>query len=199
MSLRLAIALILIAAGPAQAGPASLPESTMRTTVDAAFLVLKDKQLAGRAHRAERVASLRRVADRAFDWGEMARSSLGAAWRGLTPDQRTRFVEVFKDVLAGEYIDDIDRFQGTETVTVDGSTPQGEEVVVHSTLTTASRDRVPIDYRMRAQAERWMVVDLSIEGVSLVNHFRRTFRDALVNMTVDQLIERLRRQLPAGR
>jgi hypothetical protein len=40
---------------------------------------------------------------------------------------------------------------------------------------------------------------LCIEGVSLVNHFRCTFRDALVNMTTDQLIERLRRQLPAAR
>jgi phospholipid transport system substrate-binding protein len=196
---RLSIVLVLVCVcvSAAHAGPA--PEVTMRTTIDAAFAVLKDKKLAGREHRGERVAALRQVADGAFDWAEMARSSLGVAWRSLTPDQRTRFVEVFKDVLAAEYIDDIDRFQGTETVTVDGTSPQGDDVVVKSTLTTASRERVPIDYRMRPQQDRWAVVDLSIEGVSLVNHFRRTFRDALVNMTVDQLIERLRRQLPAVR
>ena len=37
----------------------------------------------GREKRAQRLAALRAVADRAFDWGEMARSSLGAQWRSL--------------------------------------------------------------------------------------------------------------------
>jgi ABC-type transporter MlaC component len=45
----------------------------------------------------------------------------------------------------------------------------------------------------------WTVVDISIEGVSLVNHFRKTFAGALANMSIDQLIDRLRRQLPRDR
>jgi ABC-type transporter MlaC component len=64
---------------------------------------------------------------------------------------------------------------------------------------TSSRERVPIDYRMRQQQGKWTVVDLSIEGVSLVNHFRKTFSGALANMTIDQLIDRLKRQVPADR
>ena len=55
---------------------------------------------------------------------------------------------------------------------------------------------MPIDYRMRSQRGDWKVVDLSIEGVSLVNHFRKTFSSGLANMSVDQLIDRLKRQLP---
>jgi phospholipid transport system substrate-binding protein len=136
------------------------------------------------------------VADRVFDWGEMARSSLGVHWRALDKQQRTRFVGVFKDVLAVQYMEDIDRFQGTETVTVGGAIREGEEVLVRTILVTASRERVPIDYRMRAQAGRWVIVDLSIEGVSLVNHFRKSFSDALANMSVEALIEQLSRQLP---
>jgi phospholipid transport system substrate-binding protein len=62
---------------------------------------------------------------------------------------------------------------------------------------TASRERVPIDYRMRVRDGRWSVVDLSIEGVSIVNHFRKTFSAALANMTIDELIDHLKRQLPA--
>jgi phospholipid transport system substrate-binding protein len=174
----------------------------MKNTVDAAFAVLKDRSLAGREKRPQRIASLRAVADRVFNWAEMARSSLGAQWRNLDGQQRTRFVEVFKDVLASQYMDDIDRFQGTEVVTVDGSTAQGDDVVVKTTLVTSSRDRVPIDYLMQAQQgarDSWMVVDITIEGVSLVNHFRKTFAGALANMTIDQLIDRLKRQLPRDR
>jgi len=189
---------LLLAAPPAPAGLQSVEaEGTIRKTIDAAFVVLRDKSLAGKPQRARRIAALREIADRTFDWGEMARSSLGVQWRSLNDQQRRRFVDVFKDVLAAEYMDDIDRFQGTETVTVEGSAHQGEEVVVRTTLLTASRERVPIDYRLALAQDRWRVVDLSIEGVSLVNHFRKTFASALANMTIDDLTQKLRRQLPA--
>jgi phospholipid transport system substrate-binding protein len=69
-------------------------------------------------------------------------------------------------------------------------------VAVRTTLITASHDHVPMDYRMHHEQDQWRVVDISIEGVSLVNHFRKTFSDALANMSVQQLIERLKQQLP---
>jgi len=185
-------ALVLAAAAAVHA--AASQEAIIKKTIDGAFAVLKDQSLAGRGKRPQRIAALRAVADRAFNWGEMARSSLGAQWRSLDETQRGRFVEVFKEVLAARYMDDIDRFQGTETVTVDGSAQQDGEVVVHTTLVTGSRERVPIDYRMQAQQGSWMVVDVTIEGVSLVNHFRKTFAGALANMSIDQLIDRLKGQ-----
>ena len=193
-----AAALLAATGAPALAagGGDARPEAVIRKSLDAAFAVLKDPSLAGRERRSQRIAALRAVADRAFDWAEMARGSLGVQWRTLDGQQRGRFVDVFKDVLAAQYMDDIDRFRGTEVVTVDGSAPEGDDVVVRTTLVTASHERVPIEYRMRAEAEQWRVIDLSIEGVSLVNHFRKTFAAALANMTIDQLIERLRRQLP---
>jgi phospholipid transport system substrate-binding protein len=192
----LAVCALLLSA-TARAVPADgAAEPVIRKTIDAVFVVLKDKTLAGKERRSQRVAALRQIADRVFDWAEMARGSVGVQWRRLDEQQRSRFVEVFKDVLAAEYMDDIDRFQGTEKVTVDGSAAEGEEVVVRTTLVTGSRDRVPIDYRMRTRQGQWTVVDLSIEGVSLVNHFRKTFSGALANMTIEQLTDRLRHQLP---
>jgi phospholipid transport system substrate-binding protein len=190
----LACAVVFAAAAAAHAAAAQ--EAIVKKTIDAAFAVLRDKSLAGREKRPQRIAALRAVADRAFNWAEMARSSLGPQWRSLDGQQRTRFVEIFKEVLAARYMDDVDRFQGTETVTVDGSVQQDEDVVVQTTLVTASRERVPIEYRMRAQQGSWMIVDIKIEGVSLVNHFRKTFTSALANMTIDQLIERLKGQRP---
>jgi ABC-type transporter MlaC component len=107
-------------------------------------------------------------------------------------------VEVFKDVLAARYMDDINRFEGTETVTVDGSARDGDDTIVKTTLVTGSREHVPMDYRVRGEGGKEAIVDISIENVSLVNHYRKTFSSALVNMTIDQLIDRLVKQLPAA-
>jgi ABC-type transporter MlaC component len=180
------------------AGGDPAAEPMIRKTVDEAFAVLKDPKLADKAHRAERLAALRAVADRTFDWSEMARASLGAPWRTLEPAKRTRFVETFKDVLAARYMDDINRFEGTEVVTVDGSSRDGDDTVVHTTLVTGSREHVPIDYRVRNESGKPSIVDISIEEVSLVNHYRKTFGAALLNMSIDQLIDRLDKQLPAA-
>jgi phospholipid transport system substrate-binding protein len=194
----LALAGTMAASDAAASGEAADPQALLKQNVDRVFVVLRDPALAGGARRVPRIAALRKIADELFDWSEMARSSLGVHWRSLDAGQRGRFVEVFKDVLAAEYMDDIDRFQGTEKVTVDQSVPEGDEVVVRTTLITASRERVPMHYRMRPQQGRWRIIDLSIEGVSLVNHFRKSFASALANMTIDQLIERLQHQLPGS-
>ncbi len=193
---RTMLATLRLASAGGVVGQEGEPQVIIRKTVDDAFAVLKDKSLAGKQQRPKRIAALRTVADRVFDWGEMAKSSLGVQWRTLHATDRARFVEVFKDLLAAQYIDDIDRFQGTERVTVDGANREGEDVNVRTTLITAARDHVPIDYRMRNEQSRWAIVDISVEGVSLVNHFRTTFASALANMTTDQLIEKLRQQLP---
>jgi phospholipid transport system substrate-binding protein len=182
----------------AAAAEASGPEAMIRKTVDEAFAVLKDPKLADKAHRAERLAALRVVADRTFDWSEMARASLGAPWRTLDPSKRAHFVDTFKDVLAARYMDDINRFEGTETVTVDSSSRDGDDTIVHTTLVTGSREKVPIDYRVRGAGGKNSIVDISIEEVSLVNHYRKTFAAALVNMSIDQLITRLDKQLPSA-
>jgi phospholipid transport system substrate-binding protein len=195
LALGLLVSALLARAAPAAAADAG-PQEMIRKTVDDAFAVLRDPKLAGKAKRAERLAALRVVADRTFDWSEMARASLGAPWRTLEPAKRNRFVEIFKDVLAARYMDDINRFEGTEKVTVDGSKRDGDETIVSTTLITASHEHVPIDYRVRGEMGTFKIVDISIEEVSLVNHYRKTFSAALVNMTIDQLIDKLARQLP---
>jgi phospholipid transport system substrate-binding protein len=187
-----------LAAAPADppGGDSAEAEATVRKSLDEALAILRDKSLAGPARRRQRVAALKGVADRVFDWSAMARSSLGAPWRTFNPSQRTRFIEVFKDILAAEYMDDIDRFTGTEVVTVDSSSREGDDEVVRTTLVTASKEHVPVDYRMQHEGGQWRVVDLSVENVSLVNHFRKTFGTALGNMSPDQLIDHLKHQLP---
>jgi phospholipid transport system substrate-binding protein len=176
---------------------AQTPEQVIRQTVDQVFGILRDPALA--KDSARRMAALREVVDRVFDWKEMARSSLGHPWRGLSQQQRADFVTVFKELLAREYMGDIDRFQGTERVSVDGAEKTGDLVVVKTVLSTASHEHVPMNYTLQASDERWWVGDLSIEGVSLVAHYRETFSRFLANKSFDELMTELRRKLAGAR
>jgi phospholipid transport system substrate-binding protein len=185
----LAVALFVSAPVAAQE-PA---KQVVEKTVQEALKILRDAKLKG--DRKLRFQKLREVADRTFDWDAMAKSSLGAPWRGLNDTQKRDFVEVFKELLAQRYMDDLDRFQGSEELTVGEADQQGELAVVKTTLFTVSRQQIPIDYTLRITAGQWRAQDISIEGISLVNHYRKTFARFLTNKSFDQLLTQLKQKL----
>jgi phospholipid transport system substrate-binding protein len=180
---------------PAQAQPKEGAKQVVEKTVTDALTILRDPKL--KTDRKLRIKKLREVADRTFDWEGMAKSSLGAPWRTLNDKQRSDFIEVFKELLAQRYMDDIDRFQGSEELSVGNADQQGELAVVKTTLFTVSREQIPIDYTLRLQSGKWRAEDISIEGVSLVNHYRKTFARYLTNKTFDQLLQQLKQKLGA--
>ena len=184
--------------GPALAR-AQQPEPAKQViagTVDEAFKILRDASL--KSDRKVRLRKLRDVVDRAFDWEAMARSSLGPPWRELDEPQRREFVSVFKESLAQRYMDDIDRFEGNEEVKVTGSDEQPDLATVKTVLITSSREQIPIDYTLHKPTGHWRVEDVSIEGVSLVNHYRKTFARFLANKTFAELLQQLKRKLGMG-
>lgn len=163
----------------------------IRRVVDQVFDILRDPALQPIDKRRERMSAIRGVADQVFDWQLMAQRSLGVHWRGLDDGQKARFLSAFKELLSDRYMDDMDKFRGTEEVIVDGARRVGERCEVETTLITHSRERVPIHYFLYQNGSRWLVDDVSIEGVSLVNHYRGTFHRYLVNRSIEQLLTRL--------
>jgi phospholipid transport system substrate-binding protein len=172
------------------------PKQVIEKTVNDALTILRNQSL--KSDPKQRLQKLREVADRTFDWSAMAQSSLGAPWRQLTEPQRKEFIDVFKELLAQRYMNDLDRFQGSEQLTVGSADQQGDLAVVKSTLLTASREQIPIDYTLRLSGGKWHAEDVSIEGVSLVNHYRKTFSRFLANKSFNDLMQQLKNKLGPG-
>lgn len=168
------------------------PAVVIQTAVDEAFAILRDPALKKPEKRGERLAKLRVVADRVFDWTAMAQSSLGAAYRSINDAQRAEFLALFKDLIAKDYRDDLDRFMGDERVHVKSVEPRDQLRLVKTILVTHSRDQVPIDYLMHEQGSVWRAIDFSVEGVSLVNHYRKSFSRYLASHSFEELLARLR-------
>lgn len=176
------------------APPASKsPNQVIREMVDQAFAVLRDPQL--KTQPELRVKKLREITDRAMDWDAMAKSSLGHHWRNVSEAERTDFVNVFKELLARQYRDDVDRFRGSESVAFGEDERKGELVTVKTTLTTASGEKVPINYTLHEVGGRWLVEDVSVEGVSMTNHYRKTFDRFLVNSPFSELLVKLKQKM----
>ncbi|HEY4119693.1 MAG TPA: ABC transporter substrate-binding protein [Byssovorax sp.] len=90
--------LLFAALSGAPARAADDAARVIQSTVDQAFVVLRDAELKKPENRRARIVKLRAVADRLFDWEGMAQSSLGVTYRSVTADQRREFVTLFKDL-----------------------------------------------------------------------------------------------------
>jgi phospholipid transport system substrate-binding protein len=189
---RLALACSLLvaplAARGADAGP---PTDQLRSQVDRVLKLLEDPALQAPDKARERRVAVRKVADEIFDFGETARRALGRHWAARTPEERDEFVRLFGDLLERSYISKIELYGG-EKIQYIGDRIDGDTALVQSKLLTKNGSEVPIEYRMLKKAERWLVYDVVIEGVSLVANYRTQFNKIIQTSSFQELVKKMK-------
>lgn len=191
---------LVMVAFTAFAQPAVTPESAekiMRENVSQALEILRDPKLQGFANRPQRWERLRALSDKAFDWSTMAQRSLGVHWRSLDEAQRTRFVTTFKELIAANYLGQMDAFQGQEKLNFLNNEPDSKgRVWVKMELVTQSRQKVPIAFLV---AEGDQVNDVKIENISITSHYRDSLNRLFVNGSFEAAMKRLEAKAAANR
>jgi len=179
---------LLIAALPA---PAEAPsaQQLIEQTVTQVLGILRDESRT----TAQRRVELERIAHQRFDFRTMARLVLGRDWKRLDAAERDEFVDQFTTYLANDYGKRLDRYQ-QENVVVAGEEPKPRgDVVVKTKIVGGENDGAIVDYRMRKGADgSWRIIDVVIEGISLVANFRDQFREVMNKSGPQGLLERLK-------
>lgn len=182
------VATLVGAPAPARAGA---PTEQLRTSVEKIVKVLEDPALRAEARAKERRAAIRREAEAAFDFGETARRALGRHWQGLAEKDRAEFTELFTDLIERAYISKIERYSG-EKIAFSGEAVEGGLATVRTRFVTRQGTEIPVDYRMQQRGDRWLVYDVSVEGVSLVNNYRTQFDKIIQTSSYTELVRRLK-------
>jgi len=184
------LTVVLAFSGEAGAGP---PTETLTAVVTTVNRLLEDPTLREKPedlHTAIRAV----VADR-FEARLAARLVLGRDWDIRTPAEREEFVQLFKELVESAYIS---RIAARATVRPGLAVRYIDEVIEGDratvTATIESRDgrEVPLEHRMIRQGDRWMVYDVSIEGVELVQNYRAQFQRVLRRSSYPELVAELR-------
>ena len=186
----LLIAPVLLLVGIADAW-AGMPADQVKLQIERVVAVLADPGLKVSGREQERQAAVRRVAEEIFDVGEMTRRILGPHWRDRTEAERAEFVALFGGVLERAYFGRISTYSG-EKITVLGDAIDGDLATVRTRIVTQSATEIPVDYRMVRRGTRWLIYDVSIEGVSLVGNYRAQFNKIIQTSSYQVLVDKLR-------
>ena len=184
--------LFALGAAPALAGA---PQERVRQTVDAVSAVVNDPQLQASSREHDRRERIVRVMHESFDFGAMARESLGPHWASLTPEQRDRFVGLFTQLFERSYDRLVLRFLGGSTTTYGAESVDAERAVVKTALLRKGGDELPIDYRLTADGGVWRISDVVVDGVSLAGNFRAQFDKTIRASSYDALVQRIETKL----
>ena len=166
------------------------PMEAMRATVGQALGILQDQELQKPARVNERVTRLKRIADSRFDYGEMAKRSLGGQWDKLEERERQEFVDLFTELLTTTYLERIHTYSGEE-VTFLSERLEGNHAEVKSIM-VGKKSEIPIDYRLMMKGDDWKAYDVVVDGISLVRNYRGQFAAILRSSSYEQLIKTLR-------
>src|SRR5437868_3803562 len=169
------------------------PTDAMRTTVSQALGVLQDQDLKKPERTEERVARLKKIADLRFDYGEMAKRSLGGQWEQLEDRERQEFVQLFTEFLTATYVEKIHAYSGEE-VTFLNERLEGNYAEVQSIM-VGKKTEIPMDYRLMKKGDDWKAYDMRIDGVSLVQNYRGQFAGILHSSSYEHLIQVLREKI----
>jgi phospholipid transport system substrate-binding protein len=170
---------------------AGVPTDQVRATVDRVLAIVQDPKLKSTEKLKERRELLSKVISARFDFTEMAKRSMGAEWRRLTPSQQQQFVDLFTDLLRDAYVADIESYKG-EKVIYTRETEEEEFAVVQTILRSPEGTEYSLEYRLHLLGKEWKVYDVVIENVSIVNNYRSQFARVINRSSFDGLIRALR-------
>jgi phospholipid transport system substrate-binding protein len=140
----------------------------------------------------QRISEIEAIAYELFDFTTMSKLVLARNWRKLDTDQRGEFVREFKQHLSRTYGTRLDRFDQERVEVTGAQVEPRNDVSIITTIVGGQFDDATISYRLRNKGDRWRIIDVVIEGVSLVSNYRSQFAEVLNSGSIDDLIAKLR-------
>ena len=189
LGLIMALAIFLIMGVPAvrAAGPL---EDIQKLIEEVQAILQTNKDKATRLQLIEQNALSR------IDYQEMSKRSLERTWSTLPQSQRTEFLRLFAALLRASYADKLDDFAKT-TVTYQGETQKGDAAEVRI-LVNRTNDKIPVRFMLLKAPRGWMIYDLIIEDVSLVDNFRTEFDRIIKASSFSALLKCMKLKLQAN-
>lgn len=169
-----------------------VPTDRVKQSVDAILNIIKNPELKKPENQKVKRDKIRAEVNTIFDFHEMARRALATHWKERTPEEQQNFVSLFSDLLEDTYIRKVEKNYTNEKVVYAGEKITGANAVVKTKVISKTETETPIDYRLIKTGENWMVYDVVIEGVSLVNNYRSQFNQILTSGGWDDLIQKLK-------
>ena len=187
--LLMTVLLAIVGSGPsAYADTTSDPRVIVKSTVDRALQILKQRELSQPARRAKLID----LVQGHFAFDDMSRSALGYHWRELSSQQRQEFVPLFQAFLEDAYLSKIDKYSGQQVRFLGKSSDgNGGAEVKTDVAPQEGAQPVSIVYLLKLENGEWKVYDVAVDNISITANYRNQFNRVINNQGFNALISEM--------
>ena len=126
----------------------------------------------------------------------VSRFVLGRNWNTATSEQREQFRSLFKDYLLANLTERLAGEYDNQSFTVKNAVPAGtKDVLVRSEIQQANGQPLAIEWRVRQFGDKWQIIDIAAEGLSLAITQREEYGSVVQRKGMDGLLSALSDQV----
>jgi len=181
---------IMLMTGLVNASDAQQPDKVIAETTATMLTALKkDRELINQSPRHVHVLANQIIMPH-VDVQRMSSWVLGKHWRRATKEQKQLFPAQFRNLILRTYATALSEYTD-ETINYLPLHTNGNEVSVKTIIERRSGPNIPVAYRMHKTQGEWKVYDISIDGISLLSNYRRSFSSEIRRHGINGLINKL--------
>jgi phospholipid transport system substrate-binding protein len=185
---------LLMAAGVAPVDAADGPRDVVKKTANDVVAVLADKSLS----ESDKRTRIETIVYAQIDFDTLSKLVLARHWVQLTPQQQDQFRHEFRQHLSITYGRNLDSYKNERVLITGDRKEQRDDWTVHTKIVRGGPDDIVVDYRLRNRENLWRIIDVIVEGVSLVANFRSQFQEIMANGGITKLIKLLQEKNAKG-
>ena len=181
---------LLLAVGRAEAGP---PTETLRAIYTEANAIITAPPTD--QPPLDRLAAIRTLFSRAFDFRDAAQRALGGQWKARTAVEQNDFTALFAGFVQRGFVFWLASVaavdEGGVTIHYLSETVDRDQASVTTSIGRRGGREVSLAHDMVYRNRRWALRDVTIDGISLVANYRAQFKHVIRTSSYPQLVDRM--------
>jgi len=123
----------------------------------------------------------------------MGQFVLGPTWQKATPEQRDRYLQAYREYLLAHYTTNFADYTGANYTITDVKSEEDGRVTINMQIKTSDQSQDTLaGYRLRKDDKgQFRIIDIIVEGVSLITTQRSEFSAVVQRGSIDTLITEL--------
>ena len=168
-------------------------QPTMTKKIDTVLSILEKKDLT----IPQKGDEIIKVIDEVFDYELMAKIALGKeTWNSISEDKQKKFAKVFENKLKKSYIEKLELYNN-QKVKILGLKPHNNTRLQLETELVGKDSTYKISYNFynrSKDAEEWLIYDVDLVGVSIIQTYRQQFSGLLKEKSFDEMFAQFKNQ-----
>lgn len=181
------LSLMLFAITSANAMKQDEIQNIMTKKIDNVLTILEQKNIPFNK-KGEQII---KIIDEVFDYELMARIALGKeTWDTLSEQKQKEFTKIFETKLKNSYIEKLELYND-QKVKIIGLNPYKNARLQLETELLGKEGTYKINYNFynkSKDSEQWLIYDVDLVGVSIIQTYRQQFAGLLKEKTFDEML-----------